>query len=421
MGNYILINQTILGVQTRFIKSHYINCYFHYTSGVSYRFIFGVKKIKHPLKYIGLLFILLFLGVLINLFIMKIELMNYGDVGTLNGMIGKSRVFPRWFLGTAVLNFVAHNIFSPIFGPFNNTMFVKVIGSFVMCFSGAAFLFFKPNRMSLVLTVFSPIWLLFSIGYNEYYPFIAPVFVLFLLLITTNLDKRFSPFLIGTLSSIIGFSYAGFLPICLMLLLIFTLYNGLRNGIRAFLFFFLFSLLFIVIFWGIDLVSFWKAFHSTLNLSDPVLYSGQSIDSTPFFKPQFAFAFENIKRVFIEYFWTGNFVHFFIILGLVAWLYFVKKNDLVNLHALYLGLFLLYQIVYFIFMVPRLGMIQDIDLFFTIYLAFSFAAGWVIDQITVYREEYIQATIKNVFFAVCMGSNALIILYLLFLGLYSLS
>jgi hypothetical protein len=48
-----------------------------------------------------------------------------------------------------------------------------------MCLSSAILLFLFPKRASLSLTLTSPIWLLLCSGYDEYYPFIAPLYVLF--------------------------------------------------------------------------------------------------------------------------------------------------------------------------------------------------------------------------------------------------
>ena len=382
-----------------------------------------VGLIRKPLKsfrWFGLLFILFFVGVMANLFVFNVHLMNYGDVGTLSGMIGHNEVFPRWMLGTGILDFVISHVSFPFFGPGDDLLLVKTLSALVMCLSAVFLLILFPNRLSLLLAFSSPFWLLFSSGYDEYYPFIAPLFILFMLFISTKIDRRFSAILIGIFAAVVGTTYAGFIPLSLIILFVFAIWQGVKKGLVALLVWLITSLLLIILFNGTDLVGFWKSFVFNLNLIDPEISPGPFISGTAFYKPMYALGAENCDRMLLQFFWTGSFPYLLLVIGGTVYLFVQRKAGSSRNQMLFLGLFLAYQFLYFVFMVPRLGTVVDIDLFFTLYISLAFTAGWLLDRIAEHLEERTQKSLRLAGFSFCAGSTAMVTLYLLFLGLYAL-
>jgi len=378
------------------------------------------KKSSRPFKWFGLLYLLLFSGVMVNIMVIKFHLANYGDVGTLSGMIAHNQVYPRWMLGTGILGFVIHHVSFPFFSSGDDLLLIRTLSALVMCFSTALFLFVFPKRMSLVLAFTSPFWLLLCSGYDEYYPFIAPLFILFLLVLSAKMDHRFSAVLVGLFAAIIGMTYTGFLPLAIILLFVYMIWRGFRRALVATLVCIAASLGLIILFYGTDFAAIWHNFQINLNIVDPEKFPGQSMKWMTFFKPVFAFGAENFNRMFLEFFWTGSFPYLLLILGGGAAL-LVKRSSSDNTRAgIFLGLFLLYQLLYFVFMIPQLGVVDDIDLYFSFYLTLAFTAGWLLDRIGERLDDLRRKSLQLAGFSFCAGSTAVVTLYLLFLGLYAL-
>ena len=382
-------------------------------------YLLGIKT-ERPFRWLGLVFVGLLVLVIINIMTNRVHLMNYGDVGTLSGMIAHGEIFPRWMLGTGILGFVITKIGVPFFGPGDDILLIRTLSALVMCLSSAILLFLFPKRASLSLTLTSPIWLLLCSGYDEYYPFIAPLYVLFLMILSAKMQRRFSSLLISLFSAVLATSYAGFLPLAAFLLLAYTLWRGWRKGLLAGLAFVAFSVVLVLILNGFNLGSFLTNYQASLNLTDPLNFSGQSLLGTPFFKPEFVLAADNAQRMGINFFWTGSILYLILCAAGYAWLAASRPDGWVKKAALVLGLQLLFQLAYFVFMLPRLGSVQDIDLYFTAYLSLAFCTGWLVEKLTEKLDEKKQAHAHLAVFSLCAGSTAVVSLYLIFLGLYAL-
>ena len=378
------------------------------------------RKNSTRFNMLWLAFILIFLIVLLNVSIIKYPLMNYGDKGCISTMIGDNQVFPRWFIGTGILNFIGNHLPAKIFGPGDDILFVRIASSFWMCFSTVLILKVFPNRLSLLLTFTSSFWLLLSSGYDEYYPFIAPLFVLFLIFLTTPMSSWPNPFIVGFFVAILGLSYAGFLPLSLIILCLYFLGRGFRDGTITGFTFLLSVVGLIFIFWGTDIVGYWQAFYFTLNSFNPEYFQGQAITLSPFFKPVFAFGEVNLKRLVIHLFWSGTGPHFLLVFGLMGYLLAIKESLKNKKILIVVAAFLVYQILYFIFMIPQLGIVDDIDLYFTVYITLTFIAGWLVDRSIKEFEEQKQKIIRLSCFSFCLGNTAVVSIYLIILGLYAL-
>ena len=136
----------------------------------------------------------------------------------------------------------------------------------------------------------------------------------------------------------------------------------------------------------------------------------------PFFKIGYAFSKANFVRMFNDFFWAGGIVSILILIGTIFYRVFFKKSLLRNRNLLFLLLMVLWQIFYYIFMVPRLGALQDIDLFFTVYLAFAFIAGLLCDEVVNQLSDERQQLLKLGVFSFFLGNASCLILYLAFVG-----
>lgn len=366
------------------------------------------------------LFAFLLVFALLNIFLFDMHLMNYGDQGTLSGMISHFEVFPRWLLGTGLLGFIVRLV-SPIFGNISEIQFVRVMSCLVMCISSIILILRHSNQLSILLSLTTPIWLLFCSGYDEYYPFIAPVFVFFLLLISEKWLQKFNPLIMGIIIAVIGLFYAGFLPLSVFLLLVYTILRGIKKGAFAALFSLLTALVIILIFYRNGIVDFPGNYVSSLNLEGTATLPGKTFEMTPFYNFSFAFSLENFKRIFFQFFWSGSFPYLLILIGSFGLFNKQGARQTNLIPFLFLGLFLLWQAVYYIFMIPYLGTIGDIDIFFTVYLTFAFSAGWLVDKITENYRDETRIMVKNTMIAFCTGSSAMVMVYFMFLGLYAMA
>jgi hypothetical protein len=173
-----------------------------------------------------------------------------------------------------------------------------------------------------------------------------------------------------------------------------------------------------MLFWPGTTLSFIKGYQNALNLGDknsPVSEIGKALEGTPFYKIEYAISFDNLKRQFFMLFWAGGLAPFFLLCAAI-YLYFKKHQFKIIQDILFMGVFLGYELFFFIFKIPKLGL-PDIDLYFQSYLTFAFIAGFLV-------EEWIRSLpLKNRdlyqigAYSIVAGNTGFVLLYLLFLGM----
>jgi len=362
--------------------------------------------------------VILLIAFLVNiLFFQFMHIRNYGDFDQLPSQLTKSTIFPRWLIGSSILNWLYHSIVIPIRPNFQSAAFVRVLGSILMISSSFFLLKKYPNRLTLILPITSPIWFLFSSGYNEYYPFIAEIFVISILLLTEDYIKGINPILLGVIVSGVSLLYVGFIPVGLLLLVAFFGRSGLKKGFIALGSMLVSFFMFIFMFWPQEFVTFFPAYYSSLNIKESVLFPGELMVHLPFFKLSYAFSVENFRRLFYDLFWACGF-------GVILILVFIlssKKEFIKSVFRKYNAIFLMIlavgMLAYFIFMVPRLGVTQDIDLYFATYLIVNLFSGYLVDErfgTPITSENAIK---KFHIFAFAFGNSAFLILFFCFLGI----
>jgi len=105
------------------------------------------------------------------------RLSEYGDSNALGALINSAAPdFERWLLGVTILrNTLAVSNFLEL--GIEIGTFVRASGSIVMFCWAVWIIRVNPNSVAAWLVTTSPIWILFSIGYDEYYPFVAGLMI----------------------------------------------------------------------------------------------------------------------------------------------------------------------------------------------------------------------------------------------------
>ena len=375
------------------------------------------KKQNGKFNLVGWFFVAEFLFVAVNLFRLHWHINNYGDYGQLSLAIEQNTVFPRWMLGSSLLNDLFRSIIASLPIHLSSDFFVRIAGSFFMCLFSFLLIRRYPTRLAMILPLLTPIWLILAIGYDEYYPYLAPFIIVVLVLLSENLLKKSPPLFFGLFIACLSLLYAGVQPFSLFLMIIYFIRRGIKDGLAALGCSLIWMVLLLVVFWPGSISSFVADFRGSLNLDEPGLYPGQNLAGTPFFAPLFAFSSVNLQRLSYMYFWAGGCG---LLLALVSMVFFFVKTRTANFKSLTfvsLGLLFLWQLVYFMFMIPRLGAVNDIDLFFSVYLCAAFMAGWFVDELVKESMPARQLMIKSAMIAFFTGSTTVSFLYLAILGL----
>lgn len=319
---------------------------------------------------------------------------SYGDGGSLASIINESKPFSRWLLGSTALidvfGLVNHFIFSV-----SAQQFVVVASASCMCISSIVILRIYGNKTYALLPLTTPIWLAFSFGYDEYYPFIVGIFMLVALWICVKPNEEFSYVQIG-LAGIIPALYVGFAPLA-----VFALVKTLRKAkntkqitygvaLSAITY-----LLAIEIGWPFGHSDYLAVLSDNMNLGDTRTihsYEGAALSSkSPFYSLQSVFSSFHLRDMLFNVFFAGGIFAF--LLFIVGFLYFRANRSgklasgLHNLQKNTLAVaFVIWNLFYFVFMIPKLGPIADIDLFFASNLVFAIWGGVLLEKLFDYHQ-----------------------------------
>jgi hypothetical protein len=222
----------------------------------------------------------------------------------------------------------------------------------------------------------------------------------------------------GLIISSVGLLYAGFLPICFFILWYYTIRTGLKSAFQACVFSAGWAILLIMLFWPGSMPNFIKNYIAVLSLGDrnsPASEIGKAMQGTPFYKTQFAISWDNAKRLFFMLFWGGGLSPLILLLGAIYLLFKKRQIDIIK-KLMFMNSFLAYQIFFFIYKIPKLGL-RDIDLYFPVYITFAFIAGFLVDELTKFSSPRNQLYYRIIPYSIVAGNTGFVLLYLLFLGI----
>jgi hypothetical protein len=174
---------------------------------------------------------------LLNVFAQLVPVQRYGDAKFIARYVVQDTTMARWLAGTAILSWM-HDAILRIPGveeaapaaKVTAAYLIRVTGILVMVLGTVALFQRWPERLSITLPALCPIWLLFSLGYLEYYPFIAVALVAALAWIFDRPLADRDPYRIGTLAgALFPLLYVAYAPVSLLILLFYGVARVARS------------------------------------------------------------------------------------------------------------------------------------------------------------------------------------------------
>lgn len=344
---------------------------------------------------------------------------SFGDTGFLPNLVAAGAPFTRWLAGSVVLAGLYEWLREYEWLPaISASSFVEVAGALWMGLASVALLIWKRGRWEVLLPLTTPIWLLLMTGYDEYYPFIAPALLLSLYLILSPAlpGSRWIPVLAGLLPLL----YIAYAPLALLLILRYV-WEHPRQGVVAALvsatvYFGGISLL-----WPDGLEGYLEALTGNLNLGEKntlfARYQGHSASAlSPFFSMRYALSAEHLRDLaFMVLLGAGWCIPLLAALcaspaiGALGASLRRRRAPALVVPAVAIG----WQLFYLLFMIPKLGPTQDLDLFFSVYLLSAVLAGSLVDKGLPLLPASRQVLARSLILATAVAGNGAILAVLL--------
>jgi len=298
-----------------------------------------------------------------------IQLKQYGDTYSLENFITDRNLdFGRWLLGLTLLREIFETVNAFLF-VVDIGIFVRLTGTLLMAGFGMWFVSRKTESIAPWLLTISPIWVLFSVGYSEYYPFIVGLIAVTIWQIVSNqqiFHTRTSYLLVGILPAL----YIGTVPVSAALLLhTWSRETVRRERVRGLAF----GLASFIV--SIEIGGEFKGYAQTLRQTIGLEWDG----SGWLFFNDLSIVF-SIARVVDIWFWLSCATGIVCLslplvlprgLGLAVQEHNGGKDFSFSEPRMLVAsrtLLLLASIIFLMFMNPMLGVTQDIDLYFMSYL-----------------------------------------------------
>jgi hypothetical protein len=333
---------------------------------------------------------------LVNVFAQLVPVQRYGDAKFIARYIVQDTTMARWLAGTAILSWLHETIFqlpavsqvAPA-AKVTATYLIRVVGILVMVAGTLALYHRWPDRLSIALPTLAPIWLLFSFGYLEYYPLIAVALVAALAWIFDRPLAERDPYRVGAISAaLFPLLYVAYAPVSLLILLFYGIARPSKAW-RAVATAAVVAVIGIVIFWPEGVGSFIPTLHGSLNLGEHGTafkpYRGHAASPhSVLFTWSYALSPQHLRHLgFMWHFGAGTamLLLFLVGSGFLLWRHRRGMVKLVTYKRSWLGLALIgSHFFYMLRMIPKLGPVRDIDLFFNVYLVIAFFTGLFLER-----------------------------------------
>ncbi|PIS22508.1 hypothetical protein COT50_01585, partial [candidate division WWE3 bacterium CG08_land_8_20_14_0_20_41_10] len=285
------------------------------------------------------------------------------------------------------------------------------------------------KKFSVILAVTNALWFLFLIGYNEYYPFIVSVYLLSLILVFDDniINDSKKAWLLCVFYSVLPLIYIGFAPISLFALV--YLFIRYRQQLPKLIFISL-AVFFIALnfAWGNNYPEFFKKLYTDMNFGDQCLnfpaFMGKMASGTSiYFKGDYALSSEHfIGLSYMVFFGGGVSGLFLLTLSLCTTILVVIKRRMFPFvqnwgKVVLLIAIILQQLHYFIFLVPKLGLRIDVDLFIFVYLTFSYLAGFIFDRLLLHQSQKKALATKAFILSAVLGYQSVVLFFLAVVGI----
>ena len=342
---------------------------------------------------------------------------SYGDRGVLSIAIDESKPFTRWLLGTtAMIDF--YGLLNHFVVSISSRTFVPIASAAIMCISTIVITRSYRAKAFVILPLTSPIWLAFSLGYDEYYPFIAGLFLLLALWIFSDEDFKASNFLF-VVAGVLPALYVGFVPLTIFVWAkIFGRSPSVRSRLSGILVSAVAYLIALEIGWPAGHSNYLALLTNDMNLGDLGVNGVSMSDKSPFYSLSSAFSFFHIQDLIFVGVFAGGVatISLVFLAGANLRLESIKvkytPSELKRMVSLPV-IFITWNLLYMFFMIPQLGPKADIDLFFSSNLVMAIWAGILLERIFELRntEERVRANVLGVMASLNGPIAATLIIY----------
>jgi hypothetical protein len=308
-------------------------------------------------------------------------LSQYGDDGDVVVYLNDGREFARWQLGLTLLQ-EAHAFVNSFLFDIDTSQFARLTGALLMALWGIWML--KPGSVSVVpwLLTSSPLWILFSLGYDEYYPFVAGLTIAaaWSVFAPTPIFQRDTTYIVvGLLPAL----YVGALPVSIALLVRqWARESSNRERSRGSIF--ALATLLIAIELGGELRGYIENLREHMNLGWEDSASARSF----FADASYVFSLRHLLDI---WFWLACSGAIVAIVGTFAYARWrvrsqARENSTIPLlrrlfEARAQALLVVLAVIFLVFMLPLLGPTRDIDLYFISMFVFLLVLGTRLDSI----------------------------------------
>ena len=311
---------------------------------------------------------------------------NYGDDGQITGLLEAGVPFCRWLIGTSVL-VKLFKFFQLFYDALSAKVFAEISGAIIMFFLSTFLIIRRRTQAMIILPLTTPVWVLFCLGYNENYPFIAGIFVLVSIWLINRKPSE-QLFFWAAIAGLLPVVYVGFVPLAGLVIIKLFFHRKSLLGFASNL---LISAAVVIssakVAWGGTLSSLLERLKSDLLIGDRGAvdeYIGKALPNIPgTFKIPYAFSFWHFQDLaFIALFSGGvAFLLFWIPFGSVSTKNYVLKLKNFRTDSLMLVLLVVSHLIFLLFYIPKLGPTRDIDLYFSTVLSISICLGARLDQL----------------------------------------
>jgi hypothetical protein len=298
-----------------------------------------------------------------------LPLHQYGDAGYLSWSLGIGHVPPRWLAGSVLLAAFRPDSLHP-------AAYVRLVSVAAVALPALLLAAREAGRLRTWCVIFAPLMLMFSTGYDEYYPFVVGPLLALLWLVDRPVEA-IRPVTFGLCLALLA---AWYIPLAAAGAVVGLAYLAQRPAraalagvvaVGAYL-------ALIALLWSGGPVAYAVALGGDLNLGSVntafARYVGQELPGTIIFRPSYLFAPERLADLAYMALWSGVVLSFLLPLALlICWWRPGWPNWLMT--AL-----LIQQGVYAFLVVPKLGPRQDIDLFACGAICLAWSVGGALDR-----------------------------------------
>jgi hypothetical protein len=311
---------------------------------------------------------------------------SYGDSGELEVWVSTGRPFGRWLAGTTLL-VDGYAIFKGFVYEVAPQTFVLLASTIVMGVASISIPKIFGRSAMVILPLMTPIWIAMSVGYDEYYPFIAGVYLATSLWLFSSrpVHPTIAKFaLIAALPAL----YVGFIPLAGFAL--WKLGTGMRSvqdWLKGVFVTFLAYLVIVELSWPSGHSNYLATIHDLMSLGNLNNgYRGDALsENSPFFSLGSVLTLWHLEDLIFCGLMAGGIATAILLSGIgwrsigLARVTSFRIRSLLSQTAVR-GAFLGWNLFYFVFMIPKLGPVTDIDLFFMSNIVIAIFAGYLLDR-----------------------------------------